>query len=104
MASWEQAVIEEVTRVTGGENPVENIDHEARVIEIKRNVRVEPSTLRNIEQAVHDLGIGPLGVPAWRGRFLFGRYEYGVDRDTFDIYVAYLIDGVHSNAHWVGSA
>jgi hypothetical protein len=58
MASWEQALIEAATRAAGGENPIENIDHEAKVIEIKADAKVEPSTLRNIEQAVQDLGIG----------------------------------------------
>jgi hypothetical protein len=58
MASWEQALIEAATEACGGENPIENIDHEANVIEIKRDAKVEPSTLRNIEQAVQDLGIG----------------------------------------------
>jgi hypothetical protein len=58
MASWEQALIEAATEVAGGENPIENIDHQARVIEIKADAKVEPSTLRNIEQAVQDLGIG----------------------------------------------
>ena len=58
MASWEQALIAVVTRVAGGENPIQNIDHEAKVIEIKRDVRIEPSTLRGIEQVVEELGIG----------------------------------------------
>ena len=58
MASWEQDLIEAMTRVAGGENPIQNIDHEAKVIEIKRDVRIEPSTLRGIEQVVEELGIG----------------------------------------------
>jgi hypothetical protein len=58
MASWEQALIAAVTQVAGGVNPIQNIDHEAKVIEIKRDVRIEPSTLRGIEQAVEELGIG----------------------------------------------
>ncbi len=58
MASWEPALIAAVTRAVGGENPIQNIDHEAKVIEIKRDARVEPSTLRAIEQAVEQLGIG----------------------------------------------
>jgi hypothetical protein len=58
MASWEQALIAAVTRVAGGENPIQNIDHEAKVIEIKRDARVDPSTLRGIEQVVEELGIG----------------------------------------------
>ncbi len=58
MASWEQTLIATATRAAGGENPIQNIDHEAKVIEIKRNVRLEPSTLRGIEQAVEQLGIG----------------------------------------------
>jgi hypothetical protein len=58
MASWEQALIEAVTQVAGGENPIQNIDHEAKVIEIKRDARIESSTLRNIERAVEELGIG----------------------------------------------
>ena len=45
-------------RVAGGVNPIQNIDHEAKVIEIKRDVRIEPSTLRGIEQVVEELGIG----------------------------------------------
>jgi hypothetical protein len=58
MASWEQALIEAVTQVAGGENPIQHIDHEAKVIEIKRDARIESSTLRNIERAVEELGIG----------------------------------------------
>jgi hypothetical protein len=58
MASWEQALIAAVARVAGGENPIQNIDHEAKVIEIKRDARVDPSTLRGIEQVVEELGIG----------------------------------------------
>jgi hypothetical protein len=58
MASWEQALIAAVTQVAGGVNPIQNIDHEAKVIEIKRDVRIEPSTLRDIEQVVEELGIG----------------------------------------------
>ena len=58
MASWEQALIAAVTQVAGGVNPIQNIDHEAKVIEIKRDVRIEPSTLRGIEQVVEELGIG----------------------------------------------
>jgi hypothetical protein len=58
MASWEQALIEAVTRASGGGNPIQNIDHEARVIEIKRDARIDPSILRSIERAVEELGIG----------------------------------------------
>jgi hypothetical protein len=58
MTSWAQALIEAVTQVAGGENPIQNIDHEAKVIEIKRDARIEPSVLRRIEQAVEELGIG----------------------------------------------
>ena len=58
MASWEQALIAAVTQVAGGVNPIQSIDHEAKVIEIKRDVRIEPSTLRGIEQVVEELGIG----------------------------------------------
>jgi hypothetical protein len=58
MASWEQALIAAVTQVAGGVNPIQNIDHEAKVIEIKRDARIEPSTLRGIEQVVEELGIG----------------------------------------------
>jgi hypothetical protein len=58
MASWEQALIAAVTQVAGGVNPIQNIDHETKVIEIKRDVRIEPSTLRGIEQVVEELGIG----------------------------------------------
>ena len=58
MASWEQALIAAVTQVAGGVNPIQNIDHEAKVIEIKRDARVDPSTLRGIEQVVEELGIG----------------------------------------------
>jgi hypothetical protein len=58
MASWEQALTAAVTQVAGGVNPIQNIDHEAKVIEIKRDVRIEPSTLRGIEQVVEELGIG----------------------------------------------
>jgi predicted Ser/Thr protein kinase len=57
MASWDQALIEAMTRVAGGENPIQNIDHEAKVIQIKRDARIEPSVLRRIEQAVEELGI-----------------------------------------------
>jgi hypothetical protein len=58
VASWEQALIAAVTQVAGGVNPIQNIDHEAKVIEIKRDARIEPSTLRGIEQVVEELGIG----------------------------------------------
>ena len=58
MASWEPALVAAITRAVGGENPIETIDHEAKVIEIKRDARVEPSVLRNIEQEVRKLGIG----------------------------------------------
>jgi predicted Ser/Thr protein kinase len=58
MASWEQALIAAVTQVAGGENPIQNIDHEAKVIEIKRDARIDPSVLRRTEQAVEELGIG----------------------------------------------
>ena len=51
-------MIAAVTQAVGGENPIQNIDHEAKVIEIKRDARVGPSTLRRIEQAVEELGIG----------------------------------------------
>jgi predicted Ser/Thr protein kinase len=57
MASWEQALTEAITQVAGGENPIQNIDHEAKVIQIKRDARIEPSVLRRIEQAVEELGI-----------------------------------------------
>ena len=58
MASWEPALVAAITRAVGGENPIENIDHEAKVIEIKRDARVEPSVLRDIERVVGKLGIG----------------------------------------------
>lgn len=58
MAGWVQTLIAAVTLAAGGENPIQNIDHEAKVIEIKRDARVEPSSLRRIEQAVEELGIG----------------------------------------------
>ena len=58
MASWEPALIEAITRAVGGENPIETIDHEAKVIEIKRDARVEPSVLRDIEREVGKLGRG----------------------------------------------
>jgi hypothetical protein len=58
MASWEQALIEAVSQVAGGENPIQNIDHEAQVIELKRDARIDPSILRSIERAVEELGIG----------------------------------------------
>jgi hypothetical protein len=58
MASWEQALIAAVTQVAGGENPIQNIDHEAKVIQIKRDARIERSILRRIEQAVEEIGIG----------------------------------------------
>ena len=58
MASWEQALIEAATKAAGGENPIQNINHEAKVIEIKRDARIEPSTIRNIERGVEGLGIG----------------------------------------------
>jgi hypothetical protein len=54
MASWEQALIAAVTQVAGGENPIQNIDHEAKVIEIKRDARIEPAILRGIEQVVRN--------------------------------------------------
>jgi hypothetical protein len=58
MASWEPALVAAITRAVGGENPIEKIDHEAKVIEIKRDARVEPSVLRDIEREVGKLGIG----------------------------------------------
>jgi hypothetical protein len=58
MASWEQALIEAASQVTGGENPIQKIDHEAKVIELKRDARIDPSILRSIERAVEELGIG----------------------------------------------
>ena len=58
MASWEQGLIAAATRAAGGENPIQNINHEVKVIEIKHDARVEPSILRRIEQAVEELGIG----------------------------------------------
>ena len=58
MAYWEQTLITAVTRAAGGENPIQNIDHEAKVIEIKQDARVEPSVLRRIEEAVEELRIG----------------------------------------------
>jgi hypothetical protein len=58
MASWEQALIEAVSQVAGGENPIQNIDHEAQVIELKRDASIDPSILRSIERAVEELGIG----------------------------------------------
>jgi hypothetical protein len=58
MASWERALIEAATQAAGGENPIENIDHAAKVIEIKRDARVEPPVMRAIERAVEELGIG----------------------------------------------
>ena len=57
MVSWEQALIAAMTRVAGGGNPIQNIDHETKVIEIKRAARIEPSVLTRIEQAVEELGI-----------------------------------------------
>ena len=57
MASWEPNLIEAVTRAVG-ENPIENIEHEAKVIEIKRDARVEPSVFRDIEREIWKLGIG----------------------------------------------
>ncbi len=57
MARWEPNLIEAVTRAVG-ENPIENIDHEAKVSEIKRDARVEPSVLRDIEWEIGILGIG----------------------------------------------
>jgi len=57
MASWESNLIEAVTRAVC-ENPIENIEHEAKVIEIKRDARVEPSVLRDIEREIWKLGIG----------------------------------------------
>jgi hypothetical protein len=58
MANWEQALIAAVTQVTGGENPIQSIDHEAKVIEIRRDAKVDPTILRGIEQVVEELGIG----------------------------------------------
>ncbi len=58
MASWEPALVAAITRAVGGDNPIERIDHEAKVIEIKRDARVDPSVLRAIEREVGTLGIG----------------------------------------------
>lgn len=58
MVSRERALSEAAIQAAGGENPVENIDHEAKVVETKRSARVEPSPLRSFERAVWVLGIG----------------------------------------------
>ncbi len=58
MASWEPALIAAIAKATGGENPIETIDHQAKVIEIKRDARVDAAVLRSIERAVEALGIG----------------------------------------------
>ncbi len=58
MENWEPPLVEAITRAVGGENPIETIDHEAKVIEIKRDAKVEPSVLREIEREVGTLGIG----------------------------------------------
>jgi len=58
MASWEPGLVAAITRLVGGENPVEKIDHVAKVIEIKRDARVEPFVLRRIEQEIKRVGIG----------------------------------------------
>ena len=57
MASWEPNLIEATTRAVG-ENPIENIDHGAKVIELKPDLKTDPSILRSIERAVEQLGIG----------------------------------------------
>ena len=56
MASWEPTLIEAATKAVG-QNPIENIDHDAKVIELKAAV-IEPSILRSIERVVEQLGIG----------------------------------------------
>ena len=58
MASWEPALIAAIANASGGENPIETIDHQAKVIEIKRDARVDAAVLRSIERAVEALGIG----------------------------------------------
>ena len=58
LASWEPVLVAALTRAVGGENPIETIEHEAKVIEIKRDAKVEPSVLREIERGVGTLGIG----------------------------------------------
>ena len=58
MENWEPALVEAITRAVGGENPIETIDHEAKVIAIKRDAKVEPSVLREIEREGGTLGIG----------------------------------------------
>ena len=58
MASWEPALIAAIAKASGGENPIETIDHQAKVIEIKRDARVDAAVLRGIERAVEALGIG----------------------------------------------
>ena len=55
MASWEPALVAAITRAVGGDNPIERIDHEAKVIEIKRDARVGPSVLRAGPQRDWDL-------------------------------------------------
>ena len=50
MASWEPTLIE--SHAGPGENPIENIDHGAKVIEIKPDAKIEPPILRSIENLV----------------------------------------------------
>ena len=50
MASWEPALVAAKTRAVGGENPIETINHEAKVIEIKRyHACPPPSVLFGLE-------------------------------------------------------
>jgi hypothetical protein len=52
MASWEPALRAAVRQLTGGQDIIERIDHDQKVIEIKLDV-IDPSLLRGIEEAVN---------------------------------------------------
>ena len=58
MASWERGLIAELTRLAGGENPVEKIDYEGKLIVIKSDARLEPEVLRWADQEVSRVAAG----------------------------------------------
>jgi hypothetical protein len=57
MENWEPALRAAVRQLTGGEDIIERIDHDDKVIEIKLDV-IEPSLLRGVEEAVNQVAPG----------------------------------------------
>ena len=57
MENWEPALRAAVRQLTGGQDIIERIDHDEKVIEIKLDV-TDPSLLRGIEAAVDQVAPG----------------------------------------------